>query len=168
MTFILVYEVEDREFNNMLLLKLELERRGHRVILQCKDQDLIFKHKDAVALIPNSYHKKDLDAYRYKFNLQDNPIVIYSCEQLVNHTLPKDFDYSGKNPAKRVANFCWGPDYRDFLISLGYDEQKLYTTGAIQLDYCRKEFFSFYKTKKELATQFHLPVQNPKLLAELQ
>ena len=148
----------------MLLLKCELERRGHKVYLFNKDQDIsLINHKDAVALIPNSSHAKDLNAYRYKFNLKANRICILSNEQIV-FKMPPDFDCSDDNPAKYLPRLCWGKDYYNFLRTYDINEEYLFITGAMQLDYASRAFYRFYKSRIEIAEQYNLPLDKKWIL----
>ena len=164
MNYTLIYELVNREYNNVLLLKTELERRGHSVEILCKDQDIRLKHKKSIVLLPNSSHEEDINAYRYNFNLKNNTLVIYPCEQVINGKLSEDFDYSEKNPLRDIPILCWGEEYHELMKSVGMNSDKLYKTGAIQLDYCRKEFQSFYAPRQEIAEKYNLPIEKKWLL----
>lgn len=154
MKFILVYEVNNREFANMELLKRELIRRGHTVKIKNKTESMVLSFKADAMLVPNSYNKQNLDNYRYIFNSNGNPVINYPCEQLIHRTLPNFYDKSPSNPVKKMHTLCWGDEYYDFICSEGNEKTRCYITGAIQLDYCRKEFYSMYLSKHELSVEY--------------
>lgn len=154
MYFMLIYELNNREFMNMELLKRELMRRGHEVEIFNKTENIKLRHKRGVMLIPNSYNKKNLDNYRYIFNSRGNTVAIYPCEQLINRKLPNFYDNSKNNPVKYLYTLCWGQDYYDFICSQGNVKDRCFITGAIQLDLCRNEFESIYVSKNKLSMQY--------------
>lgn len=153
----IVYEVNNREFNNCVLLQRELIKRGHKATIYNKTEDIVLSNEKALTIIPNSYRNEDIEYYDYVFNIRNNPLVVYHCEQVNNHVLPEFYDYSADNVTKKLPHLCWGEDYYRFIKDLGYDMSMSSITGAIQLDYCRREFKSLYKTKKELARMFGIP-----------
>lgn len=153
----LVYELNNREYINCVLLERELTRRGHSVKIYNKEESVVLLRGADVTVIPNSYRTDDVNKYRYIFNIGSKLVIVYSCEQVTCHMLPNFFDYSDLNKAKELPHLCWGEDYYQFISSLGYDMKYSQITGAIQLDMCRKEFSSFYSTKKELSIKHHLP-----------
>lgn len=157
----IVYEMNNREYNNSILLKRELIKRGHEVKVCNKTEDLnLFKYYD-VTLIPNSYNNGDLNYYRYVFNVRQKcqcVLVMYPCEQAINRILSGVFDLSQENKVKKLPHFCWGKDYYDWIQELGYRNDETRITGAIQLDFCRKEFRTLYLTKEELSVKYGLPL----------
>lgn len=154
----LVYEVNNREFLNNMLLCEELKRRGHNAKIYNKTESVVLGRRNAVTVIPNSYRKEDVAFYEYAFNTSRNRMAIYSCEQVVNYQMPAFFDYTDENPVKKMHNFCWGEDYKGFLTELGFSKDKLSIVGAIHLDYCRKEFKPFYNDKESLSKKYNIPL----------
>lgn len=156
MYFALVYEMNNREFNNLVLLSRELIRRGHEVDIFGKSETFVLKHRDGVILLPNSYQKFDVDRYRFIVNGKNNVIVNYPCEQLINRKLPLSYDMSDDNPVKHMHTLCWGQDYYEFITSMGTEKEKCHITGAIQMDFCRPEFKSLLYSRDKLAVEFGL------------
>lgn len=155
----IVYEINNREYINCVLLERELVRRGHKVRIYNKQEEIAIGKPADVTIIPNSYRTQDVDYYQYLFNANNNLMIIYPCEQVTNYTLPKFFDYTSSNKAKMLPHMCWGKDYYNFIKSLGFDMTFTKITGAIQLDLSRKEFACLYHSKKEFAEEFKLPAQ---------
>lgn len=156
MYFALVYEMNNREFNNLVLLSRELKRRGHDVDIFGKSETFVFKHRDGVVLLPNSYSKFDVDRYRFIVNGKNNVIVNYPCEQLINRKLPLSYEDTDINPVKHMHTLCWGEDYYEFITSIGTEKEKCHITGAIQMDFCRPEFKSLLYSRDKLADEFNL------------
>ena len=165
MDICIVYELNNREFYNSVLLERELIRRGHRVKVCNKTENInVFKSYD-ITLVPNSYNTADVLNYRYVFNTRNNPIVIYPYEQLINHNVPKVFDISGLNIVKNMPHLCWGEDYYNWSReALGLRNNLSCITGAIQLDLYRPQFRELYLSKEEMAKKFNLPIDKKWIL----
>lgn len=160
----IVYELNNREFNNCLLLQRELIRRGFDARIYNKTESIVLSSKESVTIIPNSYRKEDVDYYRYVFNVRNNLVVVYPCEQINNHQLPEFFDHSPSNPVKKLPHLCWGEDYYQFIKSLGFDMTYSKITGATHLDFCRREFRKLFYSKSELGELFHIPAEKKWIL----
>lgn len=154
----IIYEVNNREYNNCLLIQQELRRRGHDVRIYNKTENYLLFRKADVTIIPNSYRTSDVENYRYTFNTRNNIIIAYPCEQVTNHRLPKFFDYSDKNEAKRLPTLCWGEDYFNFISNIGFDMTFSYITGAVQLDFCRENFKTLFHSKRSLSQEYNIPL----------
>lgn len=164
MNFILIYELSNREFDNLALLKTELIKRGHTVKILSKFTDFNLIYKKSVVLVPNAYCNGDLEYYRYVFNLRDNPIVVYPCEQVINRKMPEFFDVSSDNLVKTLPTLCWGKDYYEFIQELGYTNKDNTIVGSVNLDFCKQELKNYYFTKNELETRYNIPKQKKWLL----
>ena len=160
----LIYEVNNREYYNCVLLERELVRRGHTVKILNKTEDIVVCNDKTITLLPNSYRNEDYEYYDFVFNIHNNPVAIYPCEQVTNHILPKFFDYSEENIVKRIPHLCWGSDYYEFIKELGYTCSDNMITGPIQMDFCRPEFRSLYKGKDVLSNEYNIPVDKQWIL----
>lgn len=161
----IIYENNNREFNNCLLLQRELIRRGHDAKIYNKTEDILLRdNTESLTLIPNSYRNGDLDHYRYCFFTNGGIIIVYPCEQVTNHRMPSFFDYSDDNRVKKLPHLCWGQDYYDFIKTLGFDMSFSSVVGALQLDYCRPEFSNFYVSRKLLSKKYQIPYEKKWML----
>lgn len=161
----IVYEVNNREFNNCLLLQRELIRRGHDARIYNKTENILFNdNSDSITLIPNSYRNEDLDHYRYCFNVNGGIIIVYPCEQVTNHSMPLFFDNTENNKVKYLPQLCWGEDYLDYISSLGFTNSLNSVVGAIQLDFYRSEFRALCKSRADLSSRFNLPSEKKWIL----
>ena len=80
-TVVIVIEVANRELDNALLLKAELERRGYEVEILSKTEQLRLRETD-ILVTPNCYIKPNYDFYRYRFNCKSGSIVNLQYELL--------------------------------------------------------------------------------------
>jgi hypothetical protein len=60
---VIVIEVANRELDNALLLKAELEKRGYDVSIMSKTEQLRMQETD-ILITPNCYIKPNYDFYR--------------------------------------------------------------------------------------------------------
>ncbi len=161
----IVYEVNNREFLNCLLLQREFVRRGYDARVYNKTESILFHdNSEGVTLIPNSYRKIDLDHYRYAFNTNGGIVVVYPCEQVTNHNMPVFFDSTANNPVKKLPHLCWGRDYYDYIRSLGFTNKNNTIVGAIQLDFCRREFRKLGYSRQQMAEKYSLPSEKKWIL----
>ena len=80
---VIVIEVANRELDNALLLKAELEKRGYHVSIMSKTEQLRFQETD-ILITPNCYIKSNYDFYRYRFNCKSGKIVNLQYEQVLS------------------------------------------------------------------------------------
>lgn len=153
---IIVYEGIVREYDNALLLKLELERRGYKVRLLYKTETFLFKKHYAICVLPNGYSSKDIEYYRYILNANGNELISLQYEQVLTTKALKEGSHIPRGEASNIWLFCWGNNCKKRLIEANINENKIKTTGAIQLDFFRDNFSSYYYTKKEIAQKYQL------------
>ena len=80
---VIVIEVANRELDNALLLKAELEKRGYRVRVLNKTEQFCLKETD-ILITPNCYIKSNYEFYRYRFNCKSGNIVNLQYEQVLS------------------------------------------------------------------------------------
>ena len=167
--FILMYEHKVREFDNLCLLKYELDRRGYRTkILYENDWELLQSRKTVyeagVLVIGYCYTSssiRDYASYRIKFdkvvNLQWEQIVAYDQENDRNSFR----NLSGL--AKEIVHISWGEKNRQRLIKkAGVSPQNVKIAGNITMDLLRPEFKGFYRSRNEICDKYGLS-KNKKL-----
>lgn len=151
---IIVYENTAREYDNALLLKAELTRRRFNVEILHKNHFVCIKRREAIVLLPNSYHMDDLKAYAYSLNCNDGIYINLQYEQIFSERMRKIGYVYPKGMARDILQLCWGRDRYDQLAERGVNEDKLVVTGAIQLDFLRKEFDSFYLDRNGMVSRY--------------
>lgn len=160
----IIYELRNREYDNALLLKSELEKRHYHVEILCKTETVKFRFKEAIILVPNCYNDENLQFYRYVFNTRNNLIINLQYEQIFGE---KDLEAGFLTPsglAMKVHHLCWGMDRYNYLKDKGIEAKYLHIVGAIQLDFLRKEFSDFYLSREQIAAQYNLDLNKKWIL----
>jgi len=158
----IIVEVINRELENALLLKCELERRGYKVKILNKTEQFAIRSNDLI-IIPNCYNTQNYEFYRYRFNCKSGNIVSLQSEQILSKDPDELEFYIPKGRAKEVHQLCWGEEAFNRLSDGGISKNNLSVVGAIQLDTARAEFNDLWKTREIIAQEFELP-QNRKWL----
>lgn len=151
----IVTEVANRELDNALLLKAELEKRGYCVSVMNKTEEIRRTPTD-ILITPNCYIKEDYDFYRYRFNCPSGMLVNLQYEQVLSPIEENNELYSLDPTSKEITHICWGRHTVERLTGKGVKKENLPVTGAIQLDTTRPMFDSRWKTRKEIAEEFSL------------
>lgn len=153
---LIIYQHREREYDNALLLKVYFECRGWRVDIKNDAAEFsLFKRYDCY-MFPCLYDNNQLNFLKFRFNVYDKPILNLRYEQvctkydLIHGTMvPKEI-------AQNIHAINWGStDYMN-CVDFGMDKSKLHITGHIALDFLRKDFRDFWKTKDEILKQYNL------------
>lgn len=162
--FLLMYEHKVREFDNLCLLKYELDKRGYRTkILYENDWELLqsrsVAYQTGVLVIGYCYTSssiKDYASYRIKFD----KVVNLQWEQVTTNEQENNSgsfrNLSGL--AKEIVHISWGEKNRRRLIEkAGVLPENVKVTGNITMDSLRPEFKGFYLSRDEICDRYGLP-----------
>ncbi|MBQ4528068.1 MAG: hypothetical protein II998_08345 [Clostridia bacterium] len=170
--FLIVYELEQRELENVTLLGAELERRGYSVAfekfmyLSYSKMRKKYKNKAKVIVIHSMYNETVIYNLVYAAVGSASKIVNLQWEQvgtIRDENSTTAFRYP-KESAKSVPHICWGPKMQEILVRCGMEKERAPVTGPIHMDFLRKEFEGYYKSKDELFDEFDLPKDKKILL----
>lgn len=169
--FVFIYEVKNRELENICLLRYELEKRGYKVAFVSFWDDY-FKRKmplNTKVTIVSALYDNDF-LRRMNFNVINcDKFVNMQWEQVVtNSEAAKDSSYADKlsgtkyfgvsGLAKKAMHICWGENnYNRLVDQFGVPEKNLCITGHITLDFLRPELRNYYLNRYELLKKFNLP-----------
>lgn len=153
---IIVYENIVREYDNALLLKAELTRRGYRVKILYKLDMLFRTRKNVIYVLPNCYNDVNYDAYKYRLNAQFGSFVSMQYEQVLSKRIEKTEVHIPKGKAKEIELLSWGNNCYQRLLQKGIDKERMRICGAVQLDFLREEFEGFYLNRHEMARKYNL------------
>lgn len=159
MDFLIFYEHASRELENILMVKEELNKRGYSVgishfCLNGYGRNVLFA-KPKVVVTP--WLRSDDNIFRFtRFSNKPSKIVNLQWEQIYNKKNIESGLAETQGQAKKVNHVCWGRASKDRLIKVGISIKNLKVTGAIQLDFGRKEFEYYYKTREELSGEFKI------------
>ena len=143
MDFIIIYERKQRELENDILLKIELEKRGYTCeVVQYYEGDYfnIFNiNPPKVILVPHLYGNANLYRTFSRFG-RANHIVNLQYEQVLSTKWEKLGHHDPKEEAKKAMHICWGEKTKERLVKAGVSSQNLKVLGAPHLDLLRKEY----------------------------
>ena len=160
MRAIIVYEVYNREYDNCLLLKEVLEQKcNYNVEIVYKMNLLSLKRSDekTIVFIPNCYNDDNFKYYYYACGQKNAILVNMQYEQILSDNKNNIDIHLPKGRASKLYNVCWGKSFYEFLNENGINKELLFIGGALQLDFMRKEFTSYWKSREEIAKEFDLP-----------
>ena len=153
---VIVIEVANRELDNAILLKSELENRGYFVHILSKTEQFRIRNTD-ILVTPNCYIKANYEFYRYRFNCTSGRIVNLQYEQVLSPIEENNELYSLDETSRKVIHICWGKHTFDRLTGKHVSPEYLPVTGAILLDTTRPLFDSYWKSRNQIAEEFKLP-----------
>jgi len=160
--FLFVYEVKNRELENITLLAAELERRGFSVAFlntwACLDAP--FEDYDAEVLVVSACYTTDTYKFFTRHASRFRKVVNLQWEQVLRNGYAEadgatSWDFSGD--ALVTRHICWGENTKNRLMTkYNVADEFLKVCGYISLDFYRDEFSPFIKTKEELFDEFGL------------
>lgn len=170
--FFISYEHKSRELESILLIKLELERRGYSVYINglyesTFDNYRQFKKlKPKVAIVPAAYDYGILSCFAFNFVGLIDKVVNLQWEQVL--TIKEEADLNGyhnpKGIASQVIHLCWGEKTKERLIKSGIAPSNAIVTGPIHLDLLRPQFEGFFISKEKLSVMFNLDLSKKWIL----
>lgn len=155
--FLIYYETLQREYENAMLMKIELERRGYSVrVLNTVYADYFKSYfiRPRVIVGQTVRNERNLHFFTHGSLLGAKKVVNLQYEQVLTKMRESsDFDMpDGK--AVNVFQVCWGDHAYNNLLRHGFKEEMLRKTGAMQFDLLRKEFDGYFKSKSEIAKEY--------------
>lgn len=156
---LIIYENINREYDNCLLLKAELQRRGYTVTLRYKTESICIFQDYELVITPNCYTLDNEKFYRYVFAGNRAPILSLQCEQVFTKDTYKKVKCYPDSDLSNVNFVAWGDEFYNKLLDIGINKNKIRITGAIQLDFCREDFNFFYFDKNEISKRYNLDIE---------
>ncbi|MBC5580649.1 hypothetical protein H8S23_03935 [Anaerofilum sp. BX8] len=158
--FLILYEHVVREYESLLLLKAELERRGYSVeirqLLDRKKLKYFTWKRPRVLVASNLYDNEGLNSHVYNNVGRCERVVNLHWEQMLSDTQEAEpwFNFSGN--ARKCVQTCWGERTRRRLIDHGVPPQNAVVTGAVMMDFLRPEFEGYFLDRAALCREFGL------------
>ncbi len=160
MDFIIVYERKQRELENAILIKIELEKRGYTCdIIQYYEAskfNLFNINPPKVILVPHLYGNSSIYRNFTRFG-KSNYLLNLQYEQVLSE---KWEDLALNNPngeAQKGFHVCWGKVTKRRLIKHGVPSCNLKLLPALHLDLLRENFRrDSQKLKHELSQKCSL------------
>ncbi len=165
--FLILYEHVVREYESLLLLKQELEKRGYtaeiRQLLDRKKLKYFTYKKPEVLVASCMYDNEAINSHVYNNIGVCNKVVNLHWEQMLSDTQEQGEWFNMNGNAKKCIQTCWGKKTADRLIANGMDKKNCPVTGAIMMDFFTPQFNGYYKDKKQICEENGLDA-NKKLM----
>lgn len=160
---LIIYQLRTREYDNALLLKTVLEKRGYCVKIKNDSNDISLFEKYDFVIWPCMYNDEQYEYLSYRFNTYQVPEISLRYEQVFTEQDEKIGSMAPMGKAKSVPIMNWGEADYEYCKKNGVLDKYLKITGFITLDYLRPEFYTFWYSREEIVDKFNLP-KNKKLL----
>ncbi|MEG2191873.1 MAG: hypothetical protein RRX95_01150 [Oscillospiraceae bacterium] len=158
--FLILYEHVVREYESITLLKAELEKRGYSVdirqLLDRKKLSYFTYNKPKVLVASAMYDDKTMNSFVYNNVGVCNKVVNLHWEQVLSEEQENSPFFNCGQSASYALHTCWGQEARDRIVKYGVPPENAVITGPIQMDFLRKQFQGYYKSKEELCREFSL------------
>lgn len=157
---IIRYEHKVRELESIMLLKLEMERRGYTVAFIANyDYRSKEKYNPRLIISPAIYKDSQLCIDIARFGLKKK-IVNLLWEQLMG--IEEEGSPTGAHnvigTGQKAVTFCWGENTRRRLVAAGMPLSNAKVVGQINTDLLREPFRKILATKEQLAERFKIDV----------
>lgn len=166
--YILVYEHKVRELEALCLLKCELERRKHSVLILGLNSFEFYKSSNSIC--KKKYYAKVLGVFGcYNTNtLRMNVAQIVKFDKVINLQWEQMLaerrerggtDHSISEIGKEVVHISWGHANRNRLVNdIGIAENKVFECGNMAFDFLSPDFDGYYYAKEEIHAFFDIPL----------
>ncbi len=156
--FLILYEHVVREYDCILLLKAELEKRGYTVevrqLLDRKKLRYFTVKKPKVIVTSCMYNNESINSHVYNNVGRLDKVVNLHWEQILSREQEQSPWFNCLENARFAVQTCWGEATKNRLLSEGVPSESLEITGALQLDFLRPEFSGFFEDRATLCERF--------------
>ena len=156
--FLFRYEHKVREIESLMLIRLELERRGYSVDFignyeYNRNEDL----HPRVFIAPAVYDNRQLKSDWLKYGILKK-VANMQWEQLIGVKEEEDINgyHNPKEIGQRIVNFCWGENSHNRIIRGGVRQDRAPIVGHINTDLLRLDFRKTLYPKRLLAQKYNL------------
>lgn len=156
--YLILYEHKAREIESIILIKMEMERRGYEVdVINIHELNRLkyrFWRKPRVLVTPALYNNISFNDHVTKFVGKINKVVNLQWEQVLSDYWEKIGHHNPKENAIYPLHLCWGNAANNRLIISG--AKQVIVTGPVHLDYLRREFENYYLSKQNLLDRYNI------------
>ena len=162
MDCLLYYELVERSYENALLLKCELERRGYKVkICNLFWRDfwkcLFYRPK---ILILSACRDTEQLSKQIPFLFIKRLVLVNLQEEQVAYSSGADLDlFLPKGRAKEAHHFCWGKFSMDNMKQAMVTDEHIVPVSPIQFDMCRREWKDYFFSREKIAKEFSIDTE---------
>ena len=168
--FLFIYEVKNRELENICLLAAELEKRGYTtaIINTWKALEYEYPDYDAEVLVVSACYNTTTYKFFTKFNPHFKKVINLQWEQILHNGYVESpgttsWDFWGES--LKTRHICWGENTKQRLMNkFNVPEDMLKVCGCISLDFYRPEFAGYIIPKQELFGRYGLDTDKTTML----
>lgn len=158
--FLILYEHKAREYEYVRLLKIALEDKGYSVIIEKTAllsyfKYLLPKYKPKVIVTYSLYNDASLVNLVLSVGWNIKKVVNLQWEQVFTNDPKSIAFHTPSENAVSGVHICWGKECQERLKRHGIKNAVL--TGAIQLDFLKPDFKSYFKSAVDLKEEYSLP-----------
>lgn len=154
--FLFIYEVRNRELENICLLAAELEKRGYTTAFVNSWYAIsnVIPDYEAEVVVVSACYSTNTYTYFTKFATRFKKVVNMQWEQILHNGYVESpgttsWDFWGES--LRTRHICWGENTKNRLMTkFGVPEEFLKVCGCIPLDFYRSEFRSRFIPREKL------------------
>ena len=159
--FVFRYEHKVREIESLMLLRLELERRGYTVdFVGNYEYDRRDFSQPRVFIAPAVYTDGQLQGDILRYGMLKK-IANLQWEQLIG-VKEEEYPHGFHNIVglgQHIITFCWGKRSHDRFVNTGVDKNKVPVVGQINTDLLRQPFNMLLLTKQQLGQKYQIDSQ---------
>lgn len=164
--FLIRYEHKVRELESIMLLRVELERRGYSVAFEANYDYMKKESYDPMVLvIPSLYSDANIKDDIARYGLKKK-IANLLWEQLIGQR-DEDSPHCSHNViglGQKAITFCWGQQTKERIIKGGVPEFNAKVVGQLNTDLLRPPFSNNLISKEELAQSYNLDIDKKWML----
>ena len=159
--FVIRYEHKVREIESLMLIRLELERRGYSVdFVGNYEYDRRDFPQPKVFIAPAVYTDNQLKGDFLRYGMLKK-IASLQWEQLIG--VKEEEDPHGFHNivgiGQRIVTFCWGQRSHDRFVNTGVAKDVVPVVGQINTDLLRLPFKKLLMTKQQLGVKYQIDSQ---------
>lgn len=160
MDFLFFYEHENREYENLLLLKRLLQHRGYCVNISHISAwgygwHMLFSNPEVI-VVPWLRDNDNLYQFTRFLRKKTFKIVNLQMEQIYSRNGESSNITVIQGRAKDAFHLCWGQHSKHQLLRWGIKESNICVVGAVQMDLFNSAFSDFFISRSILAKEFGL------------
>ena len=167
MDCVIFYELVERSYENDLLIKTELERRGYRAKicnLFWRDFWKCLFWRPKVLLMSGCRDTKQL-SQQLPFLFKRDLVIINLQEEQIAFSSDADLDlFMPHGRAKEAYHFSWGSFSDNYMKKANVLPNHVIKIPPIQFDMCRKSWDEYFFSRQEIAEEFHLNIKKKWIL----
>jgi surface carbohydrate biosynthesis protein len=159
MNILIVYERKNRELENSVLIKMALEKKGHRCKIcqyyQGNEFNIFNNTSYDIIVVAHLYNTAEVIRVIARFGTPAN-IVNLQYEQVLSEKWEKHGHHNPSGEAINYQHVCWGEKTSKRLFDAGVPDANLHTIGALQLDLLREEYRQEINSREFLSKKYNL------------